>query len=258
MAPDFLRDRRFEPPPESSTTAANTSTTLRIFFANVAANNTEHQSLLDEIAAADPHVIVLAEFSWQWHMAMKDSPIMQLYNQAAQVSLARIGLVNVFSRLPVKSEALTFVRGRAMQTFEVELGGQPFRIVGLHAPRPLDDRKYDYDGYWGEMIPLLTSQPGPVVIVGDFNATEHSQVYAQLTADKLRSAHDDRGRGYATTWPNGEFWLPPIRIDQALVSADVECVRIAEGIGRGSDHKPLILDVRIRQPAGSLRSPAGN
>jgi hypothetical protein len=40
--------------------------------------------------------------------------------------------------------------------------------------------------------------------------------------------------------------VPPIRIDQAFLSPDVECLGIAEGVGRGSDHKPLILDLLIR------------
>jgi endonuclease/exonuclease/phosphatase (EEP) superfamily protein YafD len=84
-----------------------------------------------------------------------------------------------------------------------------------------------------------------LVAIGDFNATQYSLVYEQLKAGGLRSAHDDRGRGCATTWPNGMVLVPPIRIDQAFLSAEVVCQGIAEGVGRGSDHKPLILDVQL-------------
>jgi endonuclease/exonuclease/phosphatase (EEP) superfamily protein YafD len=112
---------------------------------------------------------------------------------------------------------------------------------------------YDYFGYWKAIVPVLTSQKGPVLIVGDFNATEHSLVYKQLKDSGLRSAHDDRGRGYAMTWPNGTLPIPPIRIDQAFLSPDVECLDIREGVGEGSDHKPLIVDVRLRiPPAGDV------
>ena len=88
-------------------------------------------------------------------------------------------------------------------------------------------------------------QRGPLVVIGDFNATQHSRVYQQLESDGLRSAHEDRGRGYVTTWPNGAQPLPPIRIDQAFLSPQVECLSIREGIGPGSDHKPLILQLRV-------------
>jgi endonuclease/exonuclease/phosphatase (EEP) superfamily protein YafD len=97
----------------------------------------------------------------------------------------------------------------------------------------------------------LTAEPGPVVIIGDFNATQHSLVYKQLKNGGLRSAHDDCGRGYATTWPNGHWPLPPIRIDQAFISPDVTCLKIVEGQGAGSDHKPLILDIALRSPKAS-------
>jgi len=96
------------------------------------------------------------------------------------------------------------------------------------------------------MIPEIMAEQGPLVVVGDCNATQYSAVYQRLTADRLRSAHEDRGRGYATSWPNGQLWLPPIRIDQAFISREVECLDIKEGEGRGSDHKPLILDIKIR------------
>ena len=69
-------------------------------------------------------------------------------------------------------------------------------------------------------------------------------------ADRLRSAHVDRGRGYAITWPNGMFPLPPIRIDHALLSPEVECLAISEGIGTGSDHRPLVVDLRVHGQAG--------
>jgi endonuclease/exonuclease/phosphatase (EEP) superfamily protein YafD len=103
----------------------------------------------------------------------------------------------------------------------------------------------DYDGFWKEVVPLVLSEPHSLVVVGDCNATQYSLVYEQLKAGGLRSAHEDRGRGYATTWPNGTLPLPPIRIDQAFLSPEVACTSIAEGEGRGSDHKPLILDIEV-------------
>jgi endonuclease/exonuclease/phosphatase (EEP) superfamily protein YafD len=90
------------------------------------------------------------------------------------------------------------------------------------------------------------------VVLGDFNSTQYSLVYHEITSLGLRSAHEDRGRGFATTWPNGENPLPPIRIDQAFLSPEVECLDIFEGIGRGSDHKPLILDIRVHTDPATI------
>jgi endonuclease/exonuclease/phosphatase (EEP) superfamily protein YafD len=248
MAPDFLRDRRFESPPRAASLAANAapSPTIRIFFANVMGRNAEHDAMLQEIAEADPDVIVLVEFSWPWHIAFTNSPVMAPYQYGSGHLKSHINTVNVFSRLPLTTEMQNWVSRRAVHTVDIQLGAQTLRLTGLHAPRPIDQPTHDYTGYWEEMVPLLTAEPGPLVVVGDCNATEHSRVYKQLTASRLRSAHDDRGRGYATTWPNGHYLCPPIRIDQAFVSPEVEVERIVEGRGHGSDHKPLIVDLHVR------------
>jgi endonuclease/exonuclease/phosphatase (EEP) superfamily protein YafD len=63
LAPDFKRDRRFELAASSARADMPATRTVRIFFANVRALNTEHQSMLEEIKAADPDVIVLVGFS---------------------------------------------------------------------------------------------------------------------------------------------------------------------------------------------------
>ncbi len=252
LAPDFVRDGRFDPPASSvAVESAGTSPTMRIFFANVREVNEEYPAMLEEITEANPDVIVLLEYGWGWHLTFKTSPVLAPYKYGSGHLQSHIGSVNVFSRLPLKSEMQSWVAGRPMHTIEVELGSQALRLIGLHAPRPMNFPQYNYYECWEEMMPLLLSQPGPLVIVGDFNATQHSSVYQQLTQHRLRSAHQDRGRGYATTWPNGYYLVPPIRIDQVFLSPEVECVSIREGIGHGSDHRPLVVDVRIRQDASA-------
>jgi endonuclease/exonuclease/phosphatase (EEP) superfamily protein YafD len=256
LAPDFLRDRRFDvlATPAASTKKATTSPTVRIFFANVAENNTEYDAMLGEIAGANPDVIVLVEYGWGWHRAFKTAPAMKPYVYGSGHLQSHIGSVNVFSRLPLKTELQNWVDGRALHTIDIEIGAATLRVLGLHAPRPIDGPRYNYRGYWQQMLPLLTAERVPLVVVGDFNATQHSAVHEQLIRGGLQSAHEAVSRGYATTWPNGLYWLPPIRIDHAFVSAEVECVSIAEGQGRGSDHRPLILDVRVRNPAPASRA----
>lgn len=254
MTPDFVRDRRFDLPANAAVGAATTSPTVRIFFANVLATNRDYNDVWNEIAEVDPDVLVLAECSRYSQRSFREFPSMAVYLHSNGPLRSQLGEVIVYSKLPIKSEMQNWVTGRVVQTVDIEVGSQTLRLIGLHAPRPMYPPAYDYFGYWKQMVPLLTSERRPLVIVGDFNATEHSLVYEQLKASGLRSAHDDRGRGYATTWPNGRWSLPPIRIDQAFLSPEVECQSIAEGRGAGSDHKSLIVDVRIRDYRGGKPS----
>jgi endonuclease/exonuclease/phosphatase (EEP) superfamily protein YafD len=246
LAPDFLRDRRFDSTTPATATDGHPVHAVRIFFANVRNLNREHDALLQEIAESHPDVVVLVESSGWWQDAFRRSSLMATYPYGSGIDSAFPGGVNIFSKLPITTDTQDWIVGRCIETVEIPLGSQTLHLIGLHAPRPMDRRDNNYDGYWRRVFPLIIGTRRPLVVVGDFNATQYSLVYERLKASGLRSAHEDRGRGYATSWPNGQFWLPPIRIDQALLSPEVACLGISEGVGTGSDHKPFILDVQIR------------
>lgn len=243
--PDFVRDDRFDVPTETIARAANQSPIVRIFFANIRATNPNLGPLWKEIETAAPDIVVLAECGPLSDRSFRQTPAMTAYVDVLGRTRSQVGEVKIYSRLPLKLEAPVWIGSRAVQRVDVQVGEQTLRVIGIHAPRP-QPPEYDYFGYWEKVVPMLTAEPGPVVIVGDFNATQHSLVYKRLENSGLRSAHEDRGRGYASTWPNGAWLLPPIRIDQAFLSRDVACIKIAEGAGEGSDHKPLVVDVALR------------
>jgi endonuclease/exonuclease/phosphatase (EEP) superfamily protein YafD len=246
MAPDFVRDRRFDPPAGAAAQAAGTSPSIRIFFANVLQSNLEFDAMFAEIEAANPDLIVFAEWGWRWHKLFKQSPLAADYVHGASITQPHYGTVNLFSKLPLTSETLNYAAGRLVRTVDIQLGSQSLRLIGLHAARPLHPDQRDYESYWNQMLQILSSESRPLVVIGDFNATQHSLVYWRLKQMGLRSAHEDRGRGYATTWPNDFGGVSLIRIDQAFLSPEVECERIVEGRGKGSDHRPLLVDLRLR------------
>jgi endonuclease/exonuclease/phosphatase (EEP) superfamily protein YafD len=248
VAPDFIRDRRFDALTAGIAADQASSAKLRIFFANVRYQNTEIDAFLSEIARVDPDVVILVEYSLPWREGFRQSSIMAKYPYGNGLKAWQMGDGAIFSRIPIQREMETQLTDRVVQAMDIPLGGQTLRVVGLHAPRPMNFHENDYDGFWKAAVPRILSEPHPLVVVGDCNATQYSLVYEQLKAGGLRSAHEDRGRGYATTWPNGSLPLPPIRIDQAFLSPEVACTRIAEGEGCGSDHKPLILDVEVGKP----------
>ena len=248
LAPEVLRDGRFDVP-DSPAIASEDSTTIRILFANVKAHNQDPVAFVAEVSAIDADVVVFVEYYPPWNRLVGNLPVFKPYKYGTAAKQMAGGEFAVFSKLPIENAQRIVAGQRMSYSFDVRIDGTPLRIFGMHAPRPMELPRMEYENYWNEVTPLLLALPEPSVIVGDFNATPHSRVYQTLTADRLRSAHDDRGRGYATTWPNGTLPIPPIRIDQAFLTPGVECVSITEGRGLGSDHKPLILDVRIRDSA---------
>ena len=235
VAPDFRPPTPFEPPP-----ATSAAPSLRIFYANVRMGNLDPDGLLREAVSVDPDVIVLAEVHRWWIQEMSKSPLIAQYRFGTNFDKRHPGDVVVFSRLPVSRQQLITTDYRVSNVVDIPLGRETLRLFCLHAPRPLLEPHTHDVAFWQKIEPIFAEQLEPLVVIGDFNATQHSLVYERLTSGRLRSAHEDRGRGYATTWPNGHNLLPPIRIDHALLSPQVECVSIAEGDGIGL--RPQVVD----------------
>jgi endonuclease/exonuclease/phosphatase (EEP) superfamily protein YafD len=253
IAPDFRRDRRFEQQvsgrPVQGPNIEPPAPALRIYFANVKASNERQAEFMQEVAAADPDVIVFVEFLYHWRRHLALTGALNEYPHESGPRRANGVELAVLSKWPIENKKWQWSSNRQNFSCDVKFHGQTLRLFCLHSPRPMYIERHDYAAFWDDTIPAILSQRGPAVVVGDFNATQYSAVLKSLTSVKFRSAHEDRGRGWATTWPNGAFPIPPIRIDHALLSQGVECIDIREGRGFGSDHKPLILDIRLKLPA---------
>jgi endonuclease/exonuclease/phosphatase (EEP) superfamily protein YafD len=96
-----------------------------------------------------------------------------------------------------------------------------------------------------EIEQLVRRERGALLLGGDLNATPHTGWFQRLLRLGLRSAHEERGRALASTWPNGLMPFPPIRLDHFLVSSELLVLDVREGEGRGSDHRPIIGDFAL-------------
>lgn len=247
IAPDFQPPRSVAVASETNERAANS---VRIYYANVHGRNQRMDDILAEARRFDPDVIVLVEMQRWWWMEMIDKRPLSDFPYGTNLDRRNAGDVGVFSRLPVRRFEQIAIAGRAVLVLDVAVGDgvvgdETLRLYALHSPRPTPDSRDSYYEFWDLITRVVTEDQGPVAVIGDFNATQHSRIYQQLQQGGLRSTHDDRGRGLANTWPQKIFLLPLIRIDQAFLSAGVECVSIREGDAPGSDHRSLLVELTL-------------
>jgi endonuclease/exonuclease/phosphatase (EEP) superfamily protein YafD len=94
----------------------------------------------------------------------------------------------------------------------------------------------------GELISL---EKGPVIIAGDFNSSEYSQVCAKLRDVGLHDAFAEGGHGYGYTY--GHFLLRHLvsfmRIDHIMMSSQIRTQRSWTGTWQASAHRPVISDL---------------
>jgi len=226
--------------------AALTAPRIRIFSANLYVQNPHTQGIVREISASRADVVLLQELSGRWERSMRDSTLWDEYPYHAIVRPGRpLTGVGVLSRLPLTDVATHVVAGMPMIEVTVDAGGRSVRVFDLHPNAPVADFQR-----WSIQSDAITREvaraPGRLVAAGDFNVTQFNEWMDELEDLGLRSAHEALGRGTATTYPNGKVLeLPPVRLDHVMVSSGVVPLRIREGDGEGSDHKPVIVDLAI-------------
>jgi vancomycin resistance protein VanJ len=174
----------------------------------------------------------------------------------------------VVSRYPItrvdamEREAFEVAGGAAMVvTYRLEAEPVPIHLTNIHLQTPRAGLEKIRAGDLAEGIPTLEGKstireieqsraarwaeqfPHPQVVVGDFNSPPESPIYRHAWHG-WTNAFSVAGRGFGSTRMNG--WIRA-RIDHILVDDTWTVVRSWVGPDVGSDHKPMLAQIRLRR-----------
>jgi len=226
---------------------------LRVVSANVLDSNPTPGKVLDFVRGSDADLVVLVDAkSERWRGVL--AALGDLYPHRAPDSWREGAPVILLSRRPVPVE--TVVRpaaagaDRPYVVARVAAPGATPLVVGVHpaSPKPTEaedsrERNYQLD----HIGATVEGVAGPVIVAGDFNATPWSpHLRDLLAATGLRDT--GAGRGWLPTWPVrlGPAGIP---IDHVLIRGEVAVAGLRRGPDVGSDHYPLIADLRVGGPS---------
>lgn len=240
LAPYYLRTA-----PQDTAAAA-----LKVASANILGGATD----LDRLSAntADRDVVVLIELDPASEAYVDSIGWLDRYPY-------RIGRsdpdgapgLKIYSRFPLTERANLDLQlgGRAVRV-DLPSGDQP-TILAVHAINPLLGISQWHTE--GERIAeaAATYGDGPLVVLGDFNATpDHLTIRTIRSRAHLTSAADALGAGWLPTWP-ADSWLPPILpLDQALVSSALTPTAVHTIAAPGSDHLGIAVDLALTAQQG--------
>ena len=146
----------------------------------------------------------------------------------------------VLSRTPltVTELPITSSAGGALR-IEVPLGDEVVAVYGVHPASPSNAaRTGDRDRLLEAIGLAAAGEEGPVVVVGDFNATPWSHAFG-LVSDPAELVNSQRGFGYSPTWPAGIWPILGIPLDHLIHSASLTTVSREVGPDLGPDHRPI-------------------
>lgn len=237
------------PPAAAAAPAAGSLQQLRVFSANLNQGNGATAGTARQIAAADPDVVLLLEWSPQTSAPVLASGVLGRYpHHLEYLDVRGSDGVAMFTRLPVQDAALPVLGGRHVVSALLGPPGSQVRFVGVHTNSPVSTRKAaSWRAELAGLPALVSGERAPLVLAGDFNATSgHPPFVALLDTLRLTDAHDAVGAHWTATWPAGRARVPAIvRPDHVLVGRGVEVRKAWAGDSSGSDHRPVLAELTV-------------
>jgi endonuclease/exonuclease/phosphatase (EEP) superfamily protein YafD len=218
---------------------------LRVMLANVCEANHDYAALINSVKSAGPDVLVLQEVTEAWGSQLQaldpDYPYIKAIPRPRGSGMA------LLSRKPLNdTEVLTLDSSTHVAVItRIQIESSSVTLLSLHPTTPISPFKFsNRNRQFREAGTLIRNIKGPRILIGDLNTTMWSPHFRRLVEES--GLQDTReGFGLTATWPNPLPRLLQIPIDHCLVSDEVEVVNIRTGEHTGSDHRPLIVDLRI-------------
>ncbi|MBE0596460.1 MAG: endonuclease/exonuclease/phosphatase family protein [Desulfuromonadales bacterium] len=225
--------------------------TLKVMTYNVWSENRQVAAMARLIRQEQPDIILLQEirsrqFTELRHVLTETDPDVAYFAYDPQLLQA------VISRHPVEQLESLRRRGQA-QKVEITTHVGKVTVLNVH---PL--RQGGWKRRYRQIAALLEEEilpeTGAVILAGDFNVNDHSQLYRRVTRH-LSDAHRQAGFGFGFTFPSsevnrfGRLPLPPlIRIDHIFYNEffTARATRTLAQSG-GSDHYPVVTELIPRQ-----------
>lgn len=229
---------------------ADGSLRLRLVTANLLCSNPDIARLADEIADEDADVVLVQEVTPEVLAVLRGSRLWSDYAHRRVAPRPEYHGAATFSRFPVVFDAVLDVAGSPMLRTDLATPHGRVRVVNVHTVAPLTlgqvrrwERQMDWLGAFAD------ADASPVILAGDFNATDDHAPFRRLVRGRLRDAFDAVGRGSGATWPIGHRLLPPLlRLDHVLTGDDIEVDSLRAVPGVGSDHARLVVELGIPDP----------
>ena len=218
---------------------------VRVLHSNLHIENHNHAALLELIRAENPDLIVVQEVTPEWAAVLET--IRGRYPEGIVIPDETAGGIGVLSRLPllmVRDAGIERYNGPSLEV-RLRVDDRIVHILTAHTRPPLSPSwLLARNLHFAAIVDRLRNMPAPRILIGDLNSTVWSPYFSD-SIGQTTMVDARQGFGVLATWPT---WLPlmKIPIDQCFVSPDVEVVNLKAGSHIGSDHLPLVLDLRFR------------
>lgn len=220
---------------------------IRVMSFNLLSDNVRYSEVIDYIRSVDPDLVLLHEASRPWEVAVEAADLEYEVIRPRADTLIFGTLVMVRGE---EIEAISYGFAES-QPRAVEISYRPtgwpegIDVLSTHPLAPTESARAELrDAQLAFAAEWASSRQGPLVIVGDFNATPWSWPFRHLVSET--GLHNSQwGFGLQASFPTTSNVLLRVPIDH-LLHNDRLVVRDRQlGPSLGSDHFPLVVDLEL-------------
>ncbi|MSP14364.1 MAG: hypothetical protein EXR62_15605 [Chloroflexi bacterium] len=218
--------------------------------------------LLAALRAESADIVALEELSPPLASSLREqSRILYPY----QIIEPEISTTALLSRYPILRSAWLKLAGQERPVIHatIDVNSVEIEVLAIHPPPPglswfrsslLPTGQYnDGESEINELIQRLAVLNKPLVVLGDFNLSDQSHAYTQMTK-VFKDAFREAGWGFGFTFPNdvtleqtriGQVSVPGpfVRLDYIFYSADFRAQEAHVTCKSGSDHCYLVAQL---------------
>lgn len=233
---------------------ANADSNLRVLIANINTQNKQYADVLAFAQQEQPDIALFMEVDDAW-ISQLNTLQGELPYTSGEGNPYNSGIV-IYSRYPLPNTAPTSFEDQSSPSIvgQAVINGQAIAFVGTHPWPPVRpsvfhsrNRQLDQIGQY------LQTVEAPQLVMGDLNLSMWSPYYKRFIRQTgLKNVR--KGFGLLPSWPtSGTYRQFPdwaslffsIPIDHCLVSPELQVVDVRTGPNVGSDHRPVIVDLRV-------------
>jgi endonuclease/exonuclease/phosphatase (EEP) superfamily protein YafD len=224
---------------------------VRVFDANVEYTNRDLTGVAGEIRREQPNVIALEELTDANLRSLRATGVLTHYRWQFTAPLANANGLGVWSDIPMSDAEL--VPGATFPEINAWLqpsGSARVRLYVVHTVAAVGGGVGAWKANMAAIATEARETPRPAVFVGDFNATWDMFEFQNVLHDGMQDSAVEAGKGWEMTWSRQLPVVPPFaRIDHLLYSSGVTVTGYRTGIGTGSDHRPIEVQLAVaRRP----------
>lgn len=227
---------------------------FRVMSMNSLWVNTDPKPAIEQIRRADPDVLVLQEYTSAFHEALLRALGDRYPFQLCDPGDGHAFGAAILSKFPFtgdrRYDAPYGLGQLSAPRAVVRIGSRDVVIHCVHLIPPTRHNVPFMLRQFRTLQSMIAQETDPVVIAGDFNFTTRSSLHQAMLRLGLTDAQEIGGSGRGATWPRLGLlrFLPGIALDHVYLGNGIRATSCRVGDDFGSDHRPLIVDVRFDDP----------